>query len=85
MHKYWIAFSSIEELGSSFIQKLYNHFGNIEEAFCANDLSFIEGLSKKSAETFFKIRDSINPDKILNDVTERGIKFLVYEIGRAHV
>jgi len=79
MHKYWIAFSSIEELSSSFILRLYNHFGNIEEAFCANDLSSIEGLSIKAAENFLRLRDKINPDKALAEVVDRGIKFLSYE------
>lgn len=79
MHKYWIAFSSIEELGSSFIQRLYNHFGNIEEAFCANDLSAIEGLTIKTAEKFLRLRDKVNPDKTLEEVQNRGIKFLTYE------
>ena len=28
--KYWIAFSSIEQIDSNFIQKLFEHFGDIE-------------------------------------------------------
>ena len=31
-NKYWIGLSSIEQLDSSFILKLYNHFGDIEKA-----------------------------------------------------
>ena len=79
MHKYWIAFSSIEEISSSFILRLYNHFGDIEDAFSANDLSSIEGLSVKSAETFLKLRDKIDPDKVFEEVQNRGIKFLTYD------
>ncbi len=79
MQKYWIAFSSIEELGSNFIQRLYHHFGDIESAYCANDLSEVDGLSKKAAEKFFKMRDKIDPDKVLQDVLNRGIKFLTYD------
>ena len=79
MQKYWVAFSSIEEISSSFVLRLYNHFGNIEDAFCANDLSEIEGLSVKSAEKFLKLRDKIEPEKCLKDVESRGIKFLTYE------
>ena len=29
-NKYWIAFSSIEQIDSNFIQKAFNHFGDIE-------------------------------------------------------
>ena len=79
MQKYWIAFSSIEELGSSFIQHLYHHFGDIESAYCADDLSEVDGLSKNAAEKFLRLRDKVDPDKILQDVINRGIKFLAYD------
>lgn len=79
MQKYWIALSSIEEIDSSFIQRLYNYFGDIETAFNANNLSSIDGLSVKKAEKFLRLRDKLNPDKILQDVVDRGIKFLTYD------
>ena len=31
--KYWIAFSAIEQLDSTFIQRLYNYFGDIETSY----------------------------------------------------
>ncbi len=79
MDKYWIALSSIEELSSSFIQRLYNHFGDIERAFNANDLSAIEGLSVKKAEKFFRLRDKTDVDKALQLVIERGVKYLTFD------
>ena len=79
MQKYWIAFSSIEEISSAFIIRLYNHFGDIETAFNANDLSAIEGLSVKKAEEFFRLRDKVDPDKALAEVEKRGIEFLTYD------
>lgn len=51
-NKYWVALSSIEEIDSSFIQRLYNYFGDIETAFNASDLSAIDGLSVRKAENF---------------------------------
>lgn len=79
MHKYWVALSSIEEIDSSFIQRLYNYYGNIEDAFNANNLSMIDGLSVKKAENFLKIRDKVDPDKVLQKVYDKGIDFLTYE------
>lgn len=79
MDKFWIALSSIEELSSSFIQRLYNHFGDIERAFNANDLSAIEGLSVKKAEKFFRLRDKTDVDKALQPVVERGVKYLTFD------
>lgn len=80
-NKYWIAFSSMEELDSSFIQRLYNYFGDIKIAYeCSlSDLSQIDELNIKKAEKFIKKRDKTNPDKVLEEVTSRGISFLTFE------
>ena len=79
--KYWIAFSAIEQLDSTFIQRLYNYFGNIETAFNANlnDLRQIEGLSVRKAENFIEKKKFINPDKALEDVLKRDIKILTFD------
>ena len=60
--KYWVAFSSIEQIDSSFIQRLYNYYGNIQAAFnCSKkDFDNIEGLNIKKAENFIKYRDKID-------------------------
>lgn len=79
MDKYWIALSSIEEIDSSFIQRLYNYFGDIESAFNANDLSGIDGLSVKKAEKFLRLRDKVNPEEALNLVLDKGIKFVTFD------
>ena len=79
MDKYWIGLSSIEELSSSFILRLYNHFGNIEQAFYANDLSAIEGLSVAKAEKFMRLRDKVDPDKAFEAVQSRGINYLTFD------
>ena len=82
MDKYWIGLSSIEELSSSFILRLYNHFGNIEQAFYANDLSAIEGLSVAKAEKFMRLRDKVDPDKAFEAVQSRGINYLTFDNDR---
>lgn len=80
-NKYWIAFSSIEQLDSSFIIKLWEHFGDIETAFNSSlsDLKNIEGLSVKKAENFLKYRDKVDIDRTFADVETRGINFLTIE------
>jgi len=79
--KYWIAFSSIEQIDSSFILKLYEHFGNIKQAFQAslNELKNIEGLSVKKAENFLRYRDKVDIDKTFSNVETRGINFLTFD------
>lgn len=79
--KFWIAFSSIEEIDSRFIQRLYNYFGDIETAYNASlaDLSQIEGLSVKKAQTFIDKRAKINPDKVLDEIIQRKLSFLTFD------
>lgn len=79
MDKYWIALSSIEEIDSSFIQRLYNYYGDIEKAFNSNDLSGIDGLSVKKAEHFLRLRDKVDPDKCVLEVVNRGISYLTFD------
>ena len=83
MKKYWVGLSSLEELGSNFILKLYEHFFDIEKAFNAgrDELLQIEGLSLKKIENFLKLRDKIKLDATFSRVEENNI----HEIGRAHV
>lgn len=79
--KYWIALSSIEQIDSGFIRRLYNYFGDIEAAFNASrsDLMNIDELNIKKAEKFLSLRDKINPDKVLEDVTSRNVKYLTLQ------
>lgn len=80
-NKYWIAISSIEQIDSRFIQRLYNYFGDIEAAFNASldDLKNIDGLSSKKAESFIKYRDKVDIDRTFTNVETRGINFLTLE------
>ena len=79
--KFWVALSSIEQLNSEFILRLYNHFQDIERAFYAtyNDLKEMEGISKKKAENFLNLRDKLNLDNTYNYVVEKDIEVLTYE------
>lgn len=82
--KYWIAFSAIEQIDSAFVQRLYNYFGDVEEAYNASlsELSQIDELSVRKAETFLRERDKINPDKALEEVQKRDISFFAFEDER---
>lgn len=79
--KYWVAFSSIEQIDSAFIQRLYNYYGDIQTAFnCSKkDFDNIEGLSVKKAENFIKLRDKVDIEKTLANVENRGINIITFE------
>ena len=80
-NKFWLAFSAIENIDGNFIHRLYNYFGDIEEAFNADmhELSQIDGLSVKKAETLLRERDKIDPEKALYGVENRGIDYVTLE------
>ncbi len=79
--KYWIAFSSIENIDSEFILRLYNYFGDIERAWnvSENEFQHIDGLSIKKSENFVNARKNLNIDEKFELVKKRGIKFLTFE------
>ena len=79
--KYWTAFSSIEQLDSTFVQRLYNYFGDIETAWNAtlSDLKQIEGLSVRKTENYISKKKGVNPDETLEFVLKKGINILTYD------
>ena len=79
--KYWTAFSSIEQLDSTFVQRLYNYFGDIETAWNAtlSDLKQIEGLSVRKTENYISKKKGVNPDETLDFVLSKGINILTYD------
>ena len=77
--KYWIAFSSIEQINSKFVLKLYKHFNDIEKAWNCSDLSFYEGLNIEKAENFLRLRDKTNIEEKMNIVYDRNLSYTTYE------
>ena len=79
--KFWTAFASIEQLDSTFIQRLYNYFGDVEAAWNAtlSDLKQIEGLSVRKTENYFEKKKGVNPDQTLEFVQKKGINILTYD------
>ena len=79
--KFWTAFASIEQLDSTFIQRLYNYFGDIETAWNASlsDLKQIEGLSVKKTENYLEKKKGVNPEQTLDFVQNKGINILTYD------
>ena len=82
--KFWTAFSSIEQLDSTFIQRLYNYFGDIETAWNASlsDLKQIEGLSIRKTENYFAKKKDVSPEQTLEFIQKKGINILTYEDDR---
>jgi len=80
-NKYWIAFSSIENIDSAFILRLFNYFGDIKTAYNATEIEFknIDGLSIKKTQNFIEARKTLDIDKVLAEVEKRKISYLTFE------
>ncbi|MBO6272361.1 DNA-processing protein DprA [bacterium] len=83
--KYWVGFSSIEEIDSSFIIALFEYFGDIERAYNADMDELINfsaqssGFYKKRLDKFLNHRKTLDLDKTYEEVLKRDIKILTYE------
>jgi len=79
--KYWLAFSSIEEISSRFVKQLVGQFCDVKLAWHASphDLAKIEGLTKKQVENFVTLRRNVNPDTCLELIKSKNISFLTYD------
>jgi len=78
--KYWLAFASIEKIGSVFIKTLYEHFGSIDLAWNAHieDLHQIESLTRRQINDFFEANKNTNPDECFEIIQKKNIKFITY-------
>ena len=77
--KYFIAFSSIEEVSSAFIKTIFDIKGSIKSAWESSEKDFLNsGFRKSSVQSFLKKRDIINPDEMLHKTVERGINWITY-------
>jgi len=79
--KYWVAFSSLDFIGSIFLNKVWKHFGSIKESWLATnaDLLEVEGLQYKTIEKFLIARKEVNPDKVMEEIIKRDVKVLTLE------
>lgn len=82
--KFWIGFSSTEQIDSAFVCSLYEYFGDIERAFNCSKKDFSEmeadvEINEKKLDNFLRLRDKIDPDKAFDEVEKRGIKVLTFD------
>lgn len=79
--KYWLAFAALEKTGSVFIQKLFEHFSDIELAWKADvsELLQVENITKKQLDSFLSERVKISPDKCLDDILSNDFKFITFD------
>lgn len=78
---YWLAFASLKQASSAFIQKLYEHFGDIETAWNADisELIKIENITKKQLDNFVFERNNISPNRCFDEIKSRKINYITFD------
>jgi len=76
--KYFIAFNQFhEKIGPQRIKRLLNYFGNLENAWKADELELMRaGLDENIIKEFCSQRITINPDKELKKLKPHGINVI---------
>lgn len=79
--KYWLAFNSIEGVGSISIMKIKNHFNSISDAWNASpaDYQLVSGLYPNILEKLLLNKPKIIPDQLYENVLKSNIKVLCIE------
>jgi DNA processing protein len=65
--KYWLAWSQISGIGPILLQRLQQHFGNLETAWKATpgELRKVEGLGFQTLEKVVQQKSRLNPEQLL--------------------
>lgn len=65
--KYWLAWSQISGIGPILLQRLQQHFGNLETAWKASpgELRKVEGFGFQTLEKVVQQRNRLNPEQLL--------------------
>lgn len=78
--RYWLAFNLVPQIGPVKVQRLLQHFGDLETAWRANafDLS-AAGLDKRALENLLAARKKIVLDAELEKIARANIRVLTFD------
>lgn len=65
--KYWLAWSRVKGVGPVSLRKIYEYFGNLENAWLASSKEYlrVDGIGKKTAISISEEKQKINPEQLL--------------------
>ncbi len=77
--RYWVGFTLIKGIGAVRLQALIHHFGDLETAWKANPAELAEaGLGAKLVERVVQARESVDLEKISEQIARQGIQILTW-------
>lgn len=74
---YWLAWSQVTGLGPILLKRVNDHFGSLEEAWCAKrrELMEVGGLGKSLIEGIIETKEKIEPEKFLQEHLKNNPNF----------
>jgi DNA processing protein len=77
---FWVAFNHIHGVGSVRVRKLLKMFGSLREAWMAPRTGLLQaGLDDRTAAAILLGRPELDPQKLLDQCGELGLKVLIWE------
>ncbi|MBI3176339.1 MAG: DNA-protecting protein DprA [Chloroflexi bacterium] len=78
--RYWVGFTLIKGIGAVRLQALIHHFGDLETAWKGNPADLAEaGLGAKLVERVIQARESVDLEKISEQIARQGIQILTWD------
>lgn len=78
--RHWIGFNLIPQIGPAKVQRLLDHFGDLETAWTAGTMELAQaGLDRRAIENLISARHLINLDVELDKVKRAGVQVLTWE------
>lgn len=80
--KFWVAFSLVKGIGAVRFRALLNYFGDLETAWQASPKALMQaGLSEKMVGRLIEVRETKDPDKMIQWIAQQNIQVLTWEDG----
>src|SRR4051812_50054156 len=71
--KFWLGFSQTAYIGPNRLQRLINHFGDVETAWGADQKALLGILDERAAESLVRTRDRLSLDREMERIERLGI------------
>ncbi|WP_019503068.1 DNA-processing protein DprA [Pseudanabaena sp. PCC 6802] len=74
---YWLAWSKVPQIGPVSLKRIYQHFGNLKDAWSASssELLEVEGIGKQIASVITATRREIDPPALLEEYQRQNPRF----------
>lgn len=78
-HRYWIGFNIVQGIGPARVQRLLNHFGDLEKAWRASPLELAgAGLDRRGIENLLVARARLDLDQEMAKATAHGVQVITW-------